>query len=63
MGSTWDGTAPGAADIQLDFSNGNNDPLVFELKQESNVWILDFKGDASGRWCWHIRLIVKDKNT
>ena len=63
VGSTWNGTAPGDTDIELDFSSGEIDPLVFELKQASGKWILGFKGDASGRNCWHVRLIVRDKNT
>jgi hypothetical protein len=63
VGSTWDGTAPGDTDIQLDFNGGQVDPLVFELKQASGKWIMDFKGDASGRWCWHVRLRIMDKNT
>jgi hypothetical protein len=61
--STWDGTTPGDADIHLDFGGGQIDPLVFELKQASGKWIMDFKGDSSGRWCWHVRLRIMDKNT
>ena len=61
MGSTWDGIAPGDADIELDFSSGDIDPPVFELKQASGKWILGFKGDASGRYCWHVHLQVKNK--
>jgi hypothetical protein len=61
VGSTWDGIAPGYTDIELDFSSGDIDPLVFELKQASGKWILGFKGDASGRWCWHVHLQVKNK--
>jgi hypothetical protein len=63
VGSTWDGTAPGDADIKLSFGYAWTDPLVFELKQAQGKWIMGFKGDTSGRWCWHVRLRIMDKNT
>ena len=63
VGFTWDGPAPGEADIGLIIEVADVDPVVFEVQSPSGTRYLDFKGDTSGRYCWHVKLRAKNNTT
>ena len=63
VGFAWDGAAPGDSDVGLSLEVDNVDPVVFEVQNISGTRYLDFKGDASGRYCWHVKLRAQNLST
>lgn len=63
MGVAWDGPPPGDADVGLDLEVDSVDLVVFEVSSHGGTRYLDYKGDASGRYCWHVKLRAKNKST
>jgi hypothetical protein len=59
----WNGPAPSDADFGLSLEVDNVDPVVFEATNDSGTRYLDFKGDESGRYCWHVKLRAKNLST
>ena len=56
LSGEWGGVEPEGGDVELEVIWGDVDPVVFETREVGGNWFLDFKGDVSGRWCWHVRI-------